>query len=170
MYSFYYKISLSLLLLIANYLLADDLQLPPATSCALNVPQQQRDQLLTRCLSAANAGDKEAQYQLGLYYSEGKLTPVDYPKAISWFKKASMQADLEAQVKLGYLYFKGQGTPVNNLQAYIIFKIAGINGSDEAMDVADEVANQLTPQELQQANIILGKTFRAYLQKTRQQP
>lgn len=170
MYSFYYKVSLSLLLLISNYLLADNLQLPPSTSCALNVPQQQIDQLLARCLNAANAGDKAAQYQLGLYYSEGKYAPVDYPRAIKWFKKASMQAYLDAQVKLGYLYFKGQGTPVNNLQAYIIFKIAGINGSDEAMDVADEVASRLTPQELQQANIILGKTFRAFLQKTSKQP
>ena len=65
------------------------------------------------------------------------------------------------------MYFKGQGTPINNLQAYIIFKIAGINGSDEAMDVADQVASHMTQQELQKANIILGKTFRTYLQQSR---
>jgi len=164
------KVYIGLLLLLSNYLLADSLKLPPATSCALNVAQQQREQLLQQCLNAANAGDKEAQYQLGLYYSEGKLTAANYPLAISWLKKASSQAHLNAQVKLGYLYFKGQGTPVDNLQAYIIFKIAAINGSDEAMDVADEVATQMTPQELQQANTILGKTFRNYLQTIRKQP
>ncbi len=163
----YKKYISCLLLFISQNLLADNFVLPEATTCALNVPPQQRAPLLDQCLTAANAGDKEAQYQLGLYYYEGQLTPPNYPLAINWFKKASLQAHLDAQVKLGYMYFKGQGTPINNLQAYIIFKIAGINGSDEAMDVADQVASHMTQQELQKANIILGKTFRTYLQQSR---
>lgn len=161
----YTKCISCLLLFISQSLFADNFKLPQATTCALDVPQQQRAPLLNQCLTAANSGDKEAQYQLGLYYSDGLLTPPNYPLAISWFKKASLQAHLGAQVKLGYMYFKGQGTPINNLQAYIIFKIAGINGSDEAMDVADQVASHMTAQELQKANIILGKTFKAYLQQ-----
>lgn len=162
----FYSLS-CLLLLFSNQLLAEALNLPPITSCTFNVPEEQQAFMLERCLMAAKAGDKDAQYKLGLYYAEGKLAPVNYSQALYWLQQASAQAHIPAQVKLGYMYFNGQGTPVNNLQAYVIFKIAGINGSDQAMDEADVVSEKMTPQELQQANFILGKTFRHYLKSIR---
>lgn len=153
-----------LLVLLTNGLFADENRLNlTTTTCVLDVSQQQHAALLDLCIESAETGDANAQYQLGLYYSEGKLTSPDFPKAINYFKEASLQAHVDAQLHLGYMYFKGQGTPTNNLQAYIIFKIAGINGSDEAMDEADIVATYMTPTELQQASIILGKTFRNYM-------
>lgn len=161
-YCKFYSIS-CLLLLFVNQLLAEGLNLPTITSCTFNVPKEQQAFMLDRCLMAAKAGDEDAQYQLGLYYGEGKLVTANYPEALYWFKQASAHAHVDAQVRLGYMYLQGQGVPVNNLQAYIIFKIAGINGSDEAMDEADVAADLMSPQELQQANYILGKTFRLYL-------
>lgn len=155
---------MSCLLFISMSVIADNgLSLPTATSCSLDAPVDQQAVLLNRCMISAEAGDAEAQYQLGLYYSEGKYIEPNYQRAIHWFKQASMLAHVEAQVRLGYIYFEGLGVPVNFLQSYIIFKIAGINGSDEAMDQADIVAEKMTIQELQQANFILGKTFRFYL-------
>lgn len=139
------------------------LQLPSAVSCNLNVPLSQRDVFLKRCIELAQANNQEAQYQLGLYFSQGILTPPNYAEAIYWFKQASLQAHVHAQLQLGYMYFKGEGVSVDNLQAYIIFKIASINGSDEAMDAADLAANHMTPKELQQATAILGKAFRQYM-------
>lgn len=170
MNNFYCKFySLScLLLLFSNQLLAERLDLPPITSCTFNVPQEQQAFMLDRCLVAAKGGDKDAQYQLGLYYAEGKLVAADYAEALYWLKQASSQAHVPAQVKLANMYFKGQGISVDNLQAYVIFKIAGINGSNRAMDKAELVSERMTPQELQQANCILGKTFQHYLKNMRE--
>lgn len=139
------------------------IHLPTATSCTLNVPVGQRNVFLRQCMELAQANHKEAQYQLGLYFSQNQLTPPNYTQAIYWFKSASSQAHADAQLQLGYMYLTGKGVSASNLQAYIIFKIASVNGSDEAMDAADLVANRMTPDELQQATVILGKAFRNYI-------
>lgn len=158
-----------LLFLFSGHSFAEGIRQPSIATCTFNIPQDQQAFMVERCLAAANEGDKEAQYQLGLYYSNSQFVVPNYLEAMEWFKKASAQAHVDAQVQLGYLYLKGQGTPVNYLQAYIIFKIAGINGSDLAMDEADIVAENMSQQELQQANYILGKTFRLYLNSIREE-
>lgn len=154
-----------LLLFLTGQVWAESLSLPKATSCTLKVSPDQQAFMLNQCKLAAQSGDSEAQYLLGLYYSDGQLTQPDYPQAISWLKEASSQASVEAQIRLADMYKSGIGVPVDNLQAYVIYKIASINGSDLAMDQADIVAERLTPQELQEANYILGKVFKGYLKE-----
>lgn len=153
---------------ISGHVLADGLSLPKETSCSLNVSPDQQELMLKQCKIAANSGDSDAQYLLGVYYSDGKLRQPDFPKAIYWFKEASSRASVDAQVRLADMYKLGLGVPADRLQAYVIYKIASINGSDYAMDQADLVAESLTPQELQQANYILGKAFKGYLKEVNQ--
>lgn len=154
-----------LFLLLSSYAWSDSLSLPKASSCSLRFSPDQQAFVIKQCQKAAQAGDSNAQYLLGLYYSEGTLTPPDYNQAIYWLKEASSQASVEAQVRLGDMYKSGIGVPVDSLQAYVIYKIASINGSDVAMDQADAVAENLSQQELQQANYILGMAFKEYLSK-----
>lgn len=161
-YNKYYLISL--ILWIGSFCaLANNLDPLPVTSCALNVPQEQREQALNQCKVAAQADDKEAQYQLGIYYGDDKLIEANYIESIYWLKRASSQAHVGAQLQLARMYVLGKGVPVNKIQAYVIFKIASINGSDEAMDEADSLASQMSLQELDEANYILGKFFKNYL-------
>ena len=45
---------------------------------------------------AAELGDFEAQYNLGVCYEEGLGVPKDLNKAINWYKPAAEQGDEEA--------------------------------------------------------------------------
>lgn len=157
-----------LFLFLSSHVLAEVISLPKATSCSLKVSPDQQAFMISQCKLAAQSGDKDAQYLLGIYYSDGKLIPPDFSEAIYWLKAASSQASVDAQVRLADMYSMGTGVAVDNLQAYVIYKIASINGSDFAMDQADVVSERLTPQELQQANYILGKAFKGYLKEINQ--
>nr|BFE93912.1 hypothetical protein GCM10020185_44480 [Pseudomonas brassicacearum subsp. brassicacearum] len=120
----------------------------------------------TRRLSkkAADAGDAQAQYELGEFYYEGKAAPRDLKKSPRLLrKKASLQGHAQAQFKLGGMFFHGEGVPANNVQAYIVLKMAAVNGAEEALDTADEVAEQMPRDELEVATQVLGQIFRKYL-------
>ena len=59
--------------------------------------------------SAAEAGDAEAQYQLGMDYLSGYDVEQDYALAAVWYEKAAEQGHMNAQTELGTLYFRGLG-------------------------------------------------------------
>ena len=59
----------------------------------------------------ADQGNAQAQYNLGLLYTEGKAVPQDYAAAVSWFRKAADQGDAQAQIGLGMMYDNGWGVP-----------------------------------------------------------
>lgn len=56
----------------------------------------------------AEAGDCDAQAQLGRLYFEGKGVPRDYEQAIAWWRKAANQGQQKAQIALGDLYYQGE--------------------------------------------------------------
>ncbi|MDR1804558.1 MAG: sel1 repeat family protein [Treponema sp.] len=67
-----------------------------------------------RLQKAAEQGDADAQYKLGIFYVDGQGVPKDKAMAVEWFKKAAEQGNTEAQYKLGLLYFQ----PNDVLQDY----------------------------------------------------
>ncbi|MEW6560686.1 MAG: tetratricopeptide repeat protein, partial [Pseudomonadota bacterium] len=60
---------------------------------------------------AADQGDADAQYNLGVMYANGQGVPQDYAQAASWFRKAADQGYAAAQNNLGIMYANGQGVP-----------------------------------------------------------
>jgi TPR repeat protein len=63
-------------------------------------------------LKRANAGDPEAQNNLGVMYYNGEGVPQDYKRAAEWYLKAANQGEAEAQNNLGALYAGGDlGSP-----------------------------------------------------------
>lgn len=54
----------------------------------------------------ANAGDADAQFNLGQAYKLGRGVPMDVPIALEWFRKASEQGHLRAQDNYGLLLFQ----------------------------------------------------------------
>lgn len=54
----------------------------------------------------ANAGDADAQFNLGQAYKLGRGVPVDVPIALEWFRKASEQGHLRAEDNYGLLLFQ----------------------------------------------------------------
>lgn len=60
---------------------------------------------------AANAGNPEAQTELGLMYAKGyDVTPVDYKEALHWTRIAAEQGYVGAQYNLGVAYDNGLGS------------------------------------------------------------
>lgn len=68
-------------------------------------------------LLAAELGDVEAQYNLGLLYVDGQGVPQDNVEAAEWWRLAAEQGYAHAQHNLGVMYAKGQGVPQDNAEA-----------------------------------------------------
>lgn len=75
-------------------------------------------------LKHAEAGNPDAQNQLGVRYSEGQGVPQNYLEAKDWFKKAADQGHADAQVNLGTLYSLGQGGTFSDHMALFWFQKA----------------------------------------------
>jgi hypothetical protein len=57
----------------------------------------------------AEAGDADAQYNLGAMYDFGQGVEQDFKEAVKWYRKAADQGLAEAQFNLGMMYDQGQG-------------------------------------------------------------
>jgi membrane protease YdiL (CAAX protease family) len=61
-------------------------------------------------LSAAEAGDATAQYDVGYLYQYGPRGERDLGQAAEWYRKAADQGDVRAEVELSYMLRNGIGT------------------------------------------------------------
>ncbi len=84
---------------------------------AFNVPlgaqQEDIDELRTR----AEAGDAEAQNDLGVIYDNGNVLPQNLVQAVAWYLKAAEQGHAPAQANLAFAYANGRGVPRNDVEA-----------------------------------------------------
>jgi len=69
------------------------------------------DQALTYYKMAADAGNADAQYILGLLCMEGKKVLTNYDQAIEWLEKAALQGHKDAQFNLASIYIQGKIVP-----------------------------------------------------------
>jgi len=83
---------------------------------------------------AAEKGDADAQYDLGVVYSKGLGVPQDEVQAFKWIHKAAEQELAKAEFSLGYSYTNGKGTKQNYGQALHWYKRAANHGSTDAMN------------------------------------
>jgi len=69
---------------------------------------------LSELLVKAQAGDAQAQVEVGkIYLSGAKGLPVDYFTAYDWFHKAEQQGNAEAMYQIGNMYENGEIGPVD---------------------------------------------------------
>ena len=62
--------------------------------------------------ASANAGNAEAQYQLGVMFARGHGVISNVPDAVSWFRRAAEQGHAAAQFELSLAYARpSAGTP-----------------------------------------------------------
>jgi TPR repeat protein len=61
--------------------------------------------------AAAEAGQAEAQFDLGLLYAQGLGVRRDLTVAANWYLKSAEQGNAEAQFALGQMYSRGWGVP-----------------------------------------------------------
>lgn len=77
---------------------------------------------------AAEAGDLEGQYKLGVCYDWGKGVPQDAPKGAYWYCKAAERGHVYAQYMIGLCYDKGVGVEQDYIQAVYWYKKSADQG------------------------------------------
>jgi TPR repeat protein len=78
----------------------------------------------------AEAGDADAQFNLGVMYYQGLGVEQDLKEAVKWFQKTANQGNANAQHNLGVMYANGKGVEQNYVTAYAWESIAATNGDN----------------------------------------
>jgi hypothetical protein len=81
-------------------------------------------QALRIWMEAAEAGDAEAQTNVGEIYERGLGTEPNYEAAAIWYRKAADQGNSRALFNLGTLYEQGKGVPQDKLEALNLYRRA----------------------------------------------
>ena len=82
----------------------------------------------------AEAGDTEAQYNLGVMYDNGRGVLQDYKEAVKWYTLAAKQGLAEAQYNLGRCYSNGEGVPQDYKEAVKWYTLAAEQGYGSAQN------------------------------------
>lgn len=93
-------------------------------------------QALDALRDAAEAGDAEAQYRLGMLYGNGEGVPLDHAKAEHWFTKSARQGHEKALLTLAWMYASGAGIAMDEDRARELYLLAADKGSAKAQYVA----------------------------------
>jgi TPR repeat protein len=81
-----------------------------AAMSAVAAPEQQVTVDLAGLQRNAQAGERVAQYNLGVLHETGQHgVPVDKAEAARWYRKSAEQGYENAQYNLGVLYLRGEG-------------------------------------------------------------
>ena len=88
-----------------------------------------------RFLQAAEAGNPQAELQLGLLYYQGLGVEQDREAALYWLYQSAKGGNRYAQFRLGQMYEKGEGAPVNYKHAAYWYGLA-IESGESLAEVA----------------------------------
>jgi TPR repeat protein len=104
---------------------------------------------------AAEQGNATAQINLGFMYENGRGVAQDDAEATRWYRQAAEQADARAQINLGIMYrdlrVPGIDAAYSRVMAHMWFNIAEANGFRGADRRRDNVAQDMSPSDLAQA-------------------
>jgi len=118
----------------------------PVTAPKSNAePQKAADmspEALDRLFQQAEAGDIDAQYNLGIMYYNGEGAPQDFGQAMNWFHLAAQQGDADAQFNLGLMIGRGEGVKKDPKISLQWFQKAAEQGHPEAKDIVAKMAKQ----------------------------
>jgi TPR repeat protein len=80
--------------------------------------------------AAADAGQAEAQFDLGVLYAQGLGVSRDLNVAANWYRKSANQGNAEAAFALGQMYSRGWGIPRDDADAIRWFQMANSVDTD----------------------------------------
>lgn len=124
---------------------------PVKTEAAPPVPQANKSKVedtFARLQKEAEAGNVDAQNNLGWIYLNGHGAPQNPQEAIKWFRMAAAQGNANAQLSLGKMYGSGQGVAQDQVRAQMWLNIAAAKGNGEAQQVVEMAAKHMTPAQL----------------------
>ncbi len=104
-----------------------EIETKPLNRQSQGAPQNNTDEV-SRLRMAAEQGDADAQFKLGVMYANGKGVPQNDTEAVRWWRMAAEQGDADAQTNLGVMYAKGEGVPKNDTEAVRWYRMAAEQG------------------------------------------
>ena len=114
-------------------------------------------------LEKAKAGDIDSQLKLANNYQFGVDGPKDMSRAIEWLRKAGSLGSSEALYRLGMLAYNGDvvGEAVREdvTTSWACFEAAAVLGNEEARRERDRVTNELTPVQMEKAQLRAAAFF-----------
>lgn len=81
---------------------------------------------------AAEKGDAEAQYQMGLRHENGDVVIKNYAEAARYYRLAAEQGHVLSGFSLGEAYLRGHGVPLDAAEAFKWLNKAASNGDASA--------------------------------------
>lgn len=104
----------------------------------------------------AETGDPVAQYELAGFYHYGRVGPVNFDKARTWYERAAKQGNPDAMLGLAVIYGFGQGVPQDKQASFRWLVIAGTqhldaDGAEKVASTRDMLAEGLTPDQIEAA-------------------
>ena len=107
----------------------ESVQSPPVVQEKVKLSPAQELVALTK---RAEAGDADAQFDLGRAYLNDEGIPKDVAKAVEWYQKAAAQGNSNAQNGLGVAYYNGEGVPKDVAKAVEWYQKAAAQGNSYA--------------------------------------
>ena len=123
----------------------NDIKSPPAASSGkfhTASPTDMSSEAMEKLFQQAEAGDMDAQYNLGIMYYNGEGAPKDFQQAMNWFHLAAQQGDADAQFNLGIMIGRGEGVKKDPQISLQWFQKAAEQGHAEAKDIIAKLAKQ----------------------------
>ena len=113
--------------------------------------QRVRAQSLAELRRAADQGDADAEWQMGVRYHNGEDVPRDDVQAIQWFLRAAGRGHVPAQATLGAYYWAGRGVPQDLSKAYFWSALALAQGDENSKSRLEGLASQMTQAQVSAA-------------------
>ena len=85
----------------------------------------------------AERGNANAQYNLGVMYSQGLGVTQDHAEAVKWYRKAAEQGLADAQYNLGVMYSQGLGVTQDHAEAVKWYRKAAAQGAKTKLNNSD---------------------------------
>ncbi len=102
-------------------------------------------------LEQAQQGHADAQYQLGISYSQGKGVSIDKAEALGWFLKAAEQGHSDALFKLAKIYELGSDIEQNFVLAQTFYNLSEVAGNKNASTSKEMLRKKMTKDQLLEA-------------------
>lgn len=81
---------------------------------------------------AAESGDADSQFGMGLLYANGYGVPLDDAQALNWYMLAAEQDHGQAQCNIAVMHANGWGVPMSETEAMKWYLLAAENGIVDA--------------------------------------
>jgi TPR repeat protein len=110
--------------------------------------KQVQDNLIQKTFDKAQAGNNQAQFDMGERFFQGLGVPKDYAESAAWFQRAAQQGNTRAQNYLAMMCFLGRGVNVDPAEAYKWSCLAAASGEEEVLNTKRKIASKISLETL----------------------